>query len=138
MRSLVEFLSTDVKLNEGFPLSTKQDEIINFLKRNNFKHIILLDSDSAFEKISTNNTTRVFMFGDGAFQQGIWIRFCDTGKITKENPVFECRASKDGKLIMKNRYYIEFPGPNENSLHDSITIESIEEFKKIVDKHFGW
>ena len=148
------YLSNKIKnknyLSDGFPTRPNYNEIIDFLtKQQNFK---LIEYDSAHstlinviydvERAAKKSTTPLLYVTDEDFSNAsnkkhTWIRFCNYGKISDDNPIFLLRLFRDDDSRCPKIANIGV-GTIEISLDERIEIDTYEEFVKIANKQFGW
>jgi hypothetical protein len=119
-----------------FPIDGTYDEVIIFLKEAGFgelpykyrmgKYKIRNEVDT----IHAFNTERSLLFYGWAIPEGCIIRFADTSteKISVDNPMFEIWYDKNHKR------YAFWITKEDSKMHTA----SYDEFKKLLNKQFGW
>ena len=155
MKKINEYLSTKIKnknyLGDGFPTRPNYTEIIDFLtKKQNFKLInydsigntlidVIYDIEKAAKKIKTPllYVTDEDFYNNASDKNYTWIRFCNCGKISDDNPIFLLRLFRDDDSCCPKFANIG-AGTIEINLHKRIEIDTYEEFVKIANKQFGW
>lgn len=141
MRSLVEFLSTDVHIKERieFPEKLDYDKIINALKDYGFREIKLQrgfdTANNEMAAVATSSKKPLFSLGndlrDDSGDTYRFFRFCNRGKISKENPIFLLRISYYNTVPNTRKGFctIIYPGHDED-------IRTYEQFLKIIINYF--
>jgi len=150
MKLLTEYLNNKIKdtkyLDDSFPTRPNYNEILDFLKKQNFKLInydignTLIDVMYDIEHAAKKSKTPLLYVTDEDFldkasnKKYTWIRLCNYGKISKDNPIFLLRLFRDDDSCCPKIG----AGTIEINLSNRIEIETYDEFVKIVNKQFGW
>ena len=128
MQKIVDILEKlkvdDIILYEKFPIDGSIEDMIEFLKENNFKFIKNVDSvrvlfDSANSKCYTT------------YKDKIWFADTSKEKISKKNPVFTHVGSKH--INTYTVYFINNIGTVEHIVEDDK-----KAFMEELNKRFGW
>ena len=136
--SIDEYLSTKVKVNKiSFPDIPKLDTIIDFLKDNKFVEVKYADNKSpqkSLEDMTMNGHNAFMWLRNKSDDDEYWIRFCKSGRLSEENPIYFCRATGDGHRKSYDIAYIEYceRGVEDKQFH------KYDEFVKSVNEFFGW
>lgn len=137
MRLLAEYLSTKVKVSKGFPEVPKLEDILEFLKTNGFVEVKYVYNKSALkslEDMAVNGHNAFTWLKNKDNDDEYWVRFCKSGKLSKENPVYFCRVTDDGHIKSSDIAYIEYC---ERGVEDK-QFTKYDEFVKDVNEFFGW
>jgi len=113
MKSINEYLSSTIKnknyLSNGFPTRPNYNEILDFLKSQGFKLLNYNEKNSnlcdvleyVIEHAKESNvplviiTDEMFVGKSREDKRHTWIRFCNCGNISNDNPIFLLRLFKD-------------------------------------------
>ena len=115
----------DIVLTEEFPIDGKKEDIIKFLKEQDFIHITNTPT-GLLSDIFNNEKKRCII------EYAQYIYFADTsiGKISKDNPIF---------LMCSDRlqvYSVYYKGSNDNTI--DIVDNDKKKFLEELNKRFGW
>ncbi len=135
--SINEYLSTKVKVNKiSFPDIPKLDTIINFLKENNFIEVKYTNNapQKDLEDMALTGHNAFMYMKNNHDDDEYWVRFCKSGRLSEENPIYFCRATNDGHIKSYDIGYIEYC---ERRIEDK-KFHEYDEFVKTVNEFFGW
>lgn len=143
MKRLVEFLSTrkeDIYMGR-FPATPKLDDVLNFLKNEGFVQLNYDKIHSAQKQLTNealNSKTPLFICEKSLFEEYWWIRFCNNGKLSSDNPIYCLFLTKDGTDLEKTGKkdsigWIEYGDGGEGD-----DVNGYDNFCNIVNKHFDW
>ena len=153
MKQLSEWLSTKVvkplKYDLEFPTKPNYGEILEFLESQGF---IIMEYNGtslsdAIRYISKNAKTSsaplVFTtdhtFSNRSTERHTWIRICNYGDISKDNPIFLLRLFKDNDSLVPILSGSGLGiGAIEFNAIDRKEIKTYKEFVKLINKQFGW
>ena len=151
MKQLSEWLSTKVvkplKHNLGFPDKPNYDEILEFLESKGFI-IMEYDGSTLYDVImhiaknaKISSAPLVFTtehtFSNRSTERHTWIRICNNGNISKNNPIFLLRLFRDDESLVPVLNSLGI-GAIEINEADRKEIKSYSEFVKLINKQFGW
>lgn len=156
MKQLSEWLSTKVvkplKYNLGFPDKPNYDEILEFLESQGFiimeynePHGYLYDVIRYIAKNAKNSSAPLVFTTDETFSNNsskkrhTWIRICNHGAISKDNPIFLLRLFRDDDSAVP---VLSGSGLGIGTIEvngvDRTEIKTYDEFVKLINKQFGW
>ena len=135
MNQLSDYITERIRIDNirilKFPIDGTYDEVINFLKDAGFgglpyKYKISNTNDT----INAFNTERSLLFYGKSIFNGCIIRFANTSteKISADNPMFEMWYNKNHKIYSLCITKGDF----------EMVAVSDDEFKKLLNKRFGW
>lgn len=131
MKAIKEYLSNKIKnpkyIYAEFPTSGKLNDIIDWFDRNDFVDISEIEEKNfsliylRFDNVEVNK--KRFKIKNN----GVW--FCNSGKISKNNPLFNFRVDYDGK--------IDYYKMTTTGVFEADKIMDFEDFKTEVDKYIN-
>lgn len=134
MKQLAKYLSTKPnKVKYKFPKNKNLKDIISFLDKNGF---IEIERESETSDIETlDNNEELIDKPRYIVDYDYCISFCNSGKLSKENPVFECEFNESDEQ-QKYNYAIIWPVYKDNYTWNYF--KSYKEFVNEVNRCFGW
>ena len=154
MKLFTEYLNNKIKdakyLGDGFPTKPNYNEILDFLKSQGFKLLnynvrnsYLCDViEYVIEHAETSDAPLVIItdetFASTEGKRHTWIRICNCGDISKDNPIFLLRLFKDDDSSLPDSYEKMGVGTIEIDDANRTEIETYDEFVELVNKQFGW
>ena len=154
MKNINEYLSSAIKdtkyLRDGFPTRPNYNEIVDFLQSEGFKLLNYNSQRSSLsavikyvtEHAEASNvpllciTNKDYSTYTGDKDKYTWIRFCNYGEISKDNPIFLLRLFRDGDSC----YQFGDIGPATIEVNDADRkeIKTYDEFVELVNNQFDW
>lgn len=138
MKKINEYLSAKIKINKlNLCETTDVEDFTSDLVKYGFEEIKYNNYGTmtgCFDAMQDSNTTKIFMkrIYDENNTCDWWVRFCNVGELTKNNPMFFYARYKDGTSLMAINYKKK-DGPYMSEEY----FDTFDQFEEKIRKVFG-